>query len=860
MKHILNLVVCLAILLPDLIIQSASAAAAPRTTFNVARDCRNGSCVQGLMDLADAKVLRARREGCMPPSGTRNEAAWYEENPITIECLKLNKEIEETYDKLQRVQAHYSDAVESDEEQMCRAQEHNATVDVQNLRAIERASAAATCSAAKQREVLQRCGGDAVCALVSSAVPFLGPLANQLLPANARSASCSARQDNCLVQMGTAFVKSVFGFFEGAWGLLKAGWNAAARAVGRGARRLWSWVTGAERQSSTAQLAAVRASREDGVFQQLRRDFKGTMGRLWAGLIGALNHWLANDIFCQEWAGTPRFSECKRPANGLACTSCKTVINGMCAISGVIIGEVIPSFLTGGLATAAKHGVSAAARLARLVRVSTASRRAVAASRVARMVRPVTTVTRQLARMTVQSRLGRGVLSTLKTLTRNIGRYLARPAAVAAKRSLTVMRTTARNAKTYIMMSPAGPVVLFGTKAARTAGKVIIFPFENAMTAKAFDLGQEFVERLFQQAGKGRLFNASRSVAMGADASRAMSAIDEAYIEMKVSSVVKPSSDVATNAQQRYLQTVRTQRPRVVDNYIDGKPTVSLQNLVDELYPELNYGSLTRGMSAEDIRKAESELMEAIGRVRNTPNRDRLMAEYQSHLSSTARADAVAGSPTFTRPEVISNATIPTDDARFNQAMRVTNIQDEALAPADAARMRDAVVRAHNTGDGAVYDYTFSEVREKYRILNQEGGFTPRQSDILIRSGVAGRARPEDTLNALRLVVVPKASPQLVEAMASNTNYASIIRSVEASRRPATARALLVLENAGMNSSEAAATFTRFQDRFAQMRRLSTKNSDAEALLAEIIRRERARGLSDNAINQKLDNAFGKCN
>jgi len=268
MKHALNLFVALALLLPDLIITStAQAAAAPSTTFNVQRDCRNASCAQGLMDLADAKVVRARREGCMPPSGTRDEAAWYEDHPITIECLRLNKEIEEIYEKLQRVQAHYADVVENDEEQMCRAQEYNAGVDIQNLRAIERASAAATCSTARQREVLQRCGGDAVCALVSSAVPFLGPLANSLLPANARSASCSAKQDNCLVQMGTAFVRSVFGFFEGAWGLLKAGWRAASRAVANGARRLWSWVTGAERQSSTAQLAAVRASREDGVFQ-----------------------------------------------------------------------------------------------------------------------------------------------------------------------------------------------------------------------------------------------------------------------------------------------------------------------------------------------------------------------------------------------------------------------------------------------------------------------------------------------------------------------------------------------------------------------------------------------------------------
>ncbi len=749
MRTLLTYVLCVAILLPSLVIPpEAQAAPAPSGNFNVERECKNGKCVEGLMDLADAKTIQARKDGCLPPTGTQNETAWFEDHPMAPACLIQIKQIEEIQVKLQKVQTHYANAIEDDQEQMCRAEEANIGIDLRNQRDIAKVAASAACSKAKQQQTAQRCAGDSLCALMSSATPYLGAVvANKIIPANKRSGNCSARGDNCLVQMSTAFVKSVFGLFGGAWDLLKSAGRAVLNGVKNTAKRFWGWVTGAENKSSTSQLAAARASKNDGIFQQLKNDFFGTMGKLWAGMVGALNHWISNDIFCQEWAGTPRFSECKRPANGIACTNCKTVINGICAISGVIISEVIPAFLTGGLVTAAKYGVSAASRLSKLVRVSAASQRAVRnSSRLKGIIGPMTTVSRRIERMTVASRFGRTTLSAIQTAMRSISRYMLKPSVVAMKKSLTAMKSAARTGKTYVMMTPAGPMITFGTKAARLGGKVVLFPFENAMTVKSFEIGERLFERIFQKAGSARLFGGVRP-ALAAEASQAIGVIDDAYLDMQITRIAKrPGSEFVTRAEAEYVQTLRAQRGRVVDNYLDGKPTIPLKNLLDDLYPDLNYGKYAQQVGTEDIRKAESELMEAIGRMSNTAQKDRLMAEFQSHLSSSGRADAIAGSPTFTRTEVIANATLP-DAARAAKALEVAKVDPAVTPPAVVAQLKLTVQQAHNAGDGAVFRYTYSEIKDKYRILSN-GGFTNRQSELLIRSGLAGKANEGSAFTA----------------------------------------------------------------------------------------------------------------
>ncbi|MBY0517473.1 MAG: hypothetical protein K2P81_11215 [Bacteriovoracaceae bacterium] len=753
MKRSISLLLAVILLLPSFILPASAGAPQPTSaSFNVDRDCKNGKCIESLIDLAKAKSTQARGEGCLPPEDEKDQAHWFENNPMSVDCFKLVKEIEEIYVKLEVIQAHFSGQMLDDQERMCREEKQNSILNLENLRDIEKANAQASCTPARKKEVSQRCAGDTTCVLANSAVPFLGTLVNKILPANKRSTNCSAGKDNCLVQLATAFAKSVFSFFEGAWGLLKA----AGKGIANAGKKFWNWVTGAEKQSSTAQLAAAKASEEEGIFKQLIHDFPGTMSRMWAGLTGAINEWLANDIFCQEWAGVPRASKCNRPAQGFACTDCKTMINGLCAISGVIVAEIVPAFLTGGLVTCAKYGVSAASKVSKLFKVSAATTRAIKASRVAKFVAPVTKMTARLTTAVVKSKFTRVAVSLMKTSVKLIGRFMISAPVKAMKVTFKAMRTVARTSKTFLMLTPAGPVITFGSKVASTAGKVILFPFENAMTLKSFQLGEKTFEKIFQKAGSAKLFGGIRPVLAG-ESARAMGKIDDAYLDMKITGYTKRhGSDFVTEAEDKYLKTIRVQRYSVVDDYLLKKPEVPLKNLIDDLYPDLKYGKFAKHLGADDILKAENDLFAAISKMPESANRQRLISEYYSHLSSLARRDALAGSPTFTRTEVIENALLGNEE-RANKALELTRVETSKMKPEKVAELKLAIQNAHEAGNGKVFNYKFNEIKEKYRILN-EAGFTNKQAEILIRSGLAGKT--DEVLKLERLEEVVEEIPR----------------------------------------------------------------------------------------------------
>jgi len=396
MNRILSLILSFILALPSFIIplEKVQAASESAPKFNIERECPNANCVNRLAGLLEAKIKRAKADSCLPPDGTKNEEQWFETNTLTADCFKLVKEIEEDIERLESIQTHFSALMIQDEERMCRETQENAVFNASQLRDFQKASEAASCTEARKKEVWSKCASDASCVLVSTAAGMTGPLANVLIPKGMRAQGCSGTQDNCLKQLALGFVKSVFTLFEGAWGLLKS----AGKGIANQSRRFWNWVTDAEDKSSTAQLSAAQASEDEGIFRQLKNDFSGTMARMWTGLVAALKHWLANSVFCQKWSGTPQFSKCLEPAQGFGCTSCKAMITGMCAMVGVIASEVIPAFLTGGLVTIAKYGVSGASRVASLVKVSAPTMRALKNSRLAGMaVRPAARLTQKVA-------------------------------------------------------------------------------------------------------------------------------------------------------------------------------------------------------------------------------------------------------------------------------------------------------------------------------------------------------------------------------------------------------------------------------------------------------------------------------
>jgi hypothetical protein len=818
--------------------------------FNVEEDCPDGQCVEEMIGLVEAKTSQARMDKCLPPEGTKDENAWFEENSLSIECFKLIKEIEEYYDRLEKIQAHFSGVLVDNEEMACKEDQQTDSLNLENLKDIAEVNEAASCSEERKKEIWDKCAADAGCVMVSSALTVSGPFAKHFIPKAMADKGCSATNDNCLKQLALGFVKAVFSFFEGAWGLLKM----AGKGIGKAGQNFWNWVSGAEKHSSTSQLAAAQASEEEGFFKQLKNDFAGTMSKVWTGLMAAIKHWLANSMFCQEWSGVAQFSECKRPAQGLDCTECKAMITGMCAITGVLVAEIIPAFLTGGLVTVAKHGVSAASKVSKLFKISAASSRAIKNSRLGTMaLKPVAAITKAV----VKSRFTQKTLRAIETVAKSLNRFLLKPSVLGIKKSFQVMRSVARTSKTYLMLTPAGPVITFGSKAASYGFKAILFPFENALTVKSFQLGERMFEKIFTKVGSARFFGGVRPVLAG-EAARAMSAIDDTYIEMQVTKWTKRyGSEFNNQAEAKYLKQIKASRPNVVDEYLAKRPQVKLEKLIDDLYPELNYGKYGDLVKTPDVIKAETDLLEAIGKMPDAGEKERLFKAYELHLSSNARADGLIDKLTFNRPTVLRNAQLD-DTQRIEKAFNLTNIDRKKMPPEQAEKLRLSILKAHNHGSDGVYNYSFSEVREKYRILT-EAGFTNRQAEVLIRSGLAGKPHPQDVLENLSRVAIPEVTNELAETMMKNPSYTEILKNLEKSHRVSLSRALKVLEDGGMSPAQAAATFRRHEGHFLKVIQKTSPNSNAEGLLATFISRQKKAGITDDIIKNKLDETLGKC-
>lgn len=88
-----------------------------------------------------------------------------------------------------------------------------------------------------------------------------------------------------------------------------------------------------------------------------------------------------------------------------------------------------------------------------------------------------------------------------------------------------------------------------------------------------------------------------------------------------------------------------------------------------------------------------------------------------------------------TREQINANAALSKDD-RLKEALRI--IDRGSLNLADQLRLQNVIEEAHKVGRGGIYEYTWPELRQKYRILT-EGGFSKAEADDLLRYGIAGR-------------------------------------------------------------------------------------------------------------------------
>lgn len=599
-----------------LFITSLSGFAQTKKTEVRTSTCENGECIPGLIDKLE-DLGKVYTETCLPSEGRRpaDLQSYYQENGLTEECWKYITEINHLEAELQKHQSRLESRLgcESGE---CKLPNQNESLNKQ-IQELSKSQAALSCTEPKKKAIKNQCGSDMTCVLTSTALGVGGYLAEMIVPENVKPKNCNLGDDSCMTQLATGFLKAAISFFEGSWDLLKMAGKATSKKMGE----FWNWVKGAEDHSSTAQLAMARASEDPGIFDMLTNDFPGTMNKLWTGLVAAIKEWLKADVFCQKWEKVPHFSKCLAPTESFDCISCKAMVNGLCSVTGTIVAEVIPSFLTGGLLTAAKHGANGAAKIAKMFKVSEKSIAAIKSSRVAKAAAEASTKVDDILKLSKK-------VATLKTAVSlslaSINKYLLSPTRKVLKSTYGILTEAAKKGNVFLQVTGTKKVLIFGGRAVKATSRAVLYPIDNPLTTLAFKSGSRSFDKVLTLRNPKLATTTGVTTAISSQQKKLenlLAKIDEARIKKKD----------ATLLEEALLKQIEPKRKMILEKALADKDT-EFSDVIRYLYPELQYGGLAKKIPPEKVIAAEKELYSALEGMPNGAQKSLLIKKYKAHV------------------------------------------------------------------------------------------------------------------------------------------------------------------------------------------------------------------------------------
>lgn len=557
------------------------------------------------------------------------------------------------------------------------------------------------CSEADRKKIAQSCPTDLACTLVSTTLALPGSGSwiispEKLFPAGMSPKNCTPG-DSCTNQIVTAFYNSILSFFSSAWDLLKLAGGFAKDQLGD----FWKWVTSAEDSSSAAQLALAQASEDESLFRMLKDDFTGTLGRIFQGLMSGMKEWLKNDILCEKWSGTPHRSTCQVPNKAFDCVSCKSLVNGMCAISGIFISEILPAFITGGLTTAAKHGAGAAGRLLKSTfKISDKSIKAIKNSK---------TLNSSLGLMAKADK----VVKTSAVLAK-INQYFISPARKVAKVAFNVLSVIVRNSKAYMAETAKGRYIVFAQDGLKMAGKVALYPIENNMSILAFKLGQ----RSFDKALKLAAPSLTNKTSVALEVTAHIPKLDSLLTKIEIAQIKKQKT---LSMELEQVKLLNGKRVSLTQKALATKEP-SFSEIVRIIYPELNYGELAKNSTKADLLLREKELYQALNKIPNAELKKSMLHKYQKVIvESQQRKALLKDHPNY--KEIVDNANLSliTRGARGVSLLGKTPLNHAQRIKLEAG-IRSASV--------ATWD------KKKTILLNS--GFTEKEAKKLMDYGLVG--------------------------------------------------------------------------------------------------------------------------
>ncbi len=663
------------------ILTPAIASGAPKNSVGES-SCKNGECVHKLVEqLEDIGEIYSRE--CLPKDiKDRDIAIYHQKNGVSVSCFDMINKINRLEAELQKHKTFLVGQA-SCHNRDCKGNPSQLTSQVAELSHVNNQL---MCTAERTLEIRKTCSEDVQCFAFSAGAPVSNLIFNSVRPRN-----CKSLVDNhCGTQIVTSFFKAAVTFFKGSWELLKM----AGGAIGNKIEDLWEKVAGAEDHSSTSQLALAKASEDDGFFSQLTNDFSGTMKKIWDLFVRSTIDWLQKDVFCQSWSGVPHFSKCLRPSPNFDCTPCNTILTGLCTVSGTLVAEVIPAFLTGGLVTGIKHGAKGAISGIKAIKISDSGVEAIRASRVGKIALKATSKTAQVG--------GRASVSALGI----INTYLLNPGRRALKSSYVAIENLMKTGSPTLAVSPIGKFLSFSGTTLSSTVRIVIYPIDNQLTQASYRLGGKSLDKLLTL-GKPKLSISTPVTASiitrNPDIEATLARIEEA----KISS--KPDEAQILKLEKDLLLKVGPIRREAVASALSD-PNVNLSEVIARLYPELQFGSLAKSIPKERVLAAENELYLELAKVDNTNHRANLLKKYELIVGDGVSRRMILSDvkppfqvPRLERTAALDNFNIPLTPAQIQAKQAIREFMDKNFDEMlEKSRKVEEKIRTHATP--VVYD------------------------------------------------------------------------------------------------------------------------------------------------------------
>ena len=218
-----------------------------------------------------------------------------------------------------------------------------------------------SCSEEDKKTNSNNCQSEIMCSIGSTALTAFLAVKDF---AGKTQDKCMSSQNSCVTNLVTALVDSTISLVTGIWDLI----GMTANFAKEGIVNFWNTITKVEDKTADAQLALSKMSDKD--ITEVKTNplqwIKNFAGNVWKGL----GLWMKEDIFCEEWSGVPRASQCVRPMKNLECASCRTLIAGTCSVGGVILTELVPAIVTGGAINIVARSANGAEEVLKFIRAS----------------------------------------------------------------------------------------------------------------------------------------------------------------------------------------------------------------------------------------------------------------------------------------------------------------------------------------------------------------------------------------------------------------------------------------------------------------------------------------------------------